>query len=169
MRRIFSRTMNVDALTYGFSAAWTSRTSRWPSSSSGVRILPETLFFPGTGRCRLSHNTSSGNRAWIPRRGMLGWSWVGTRAVNRVEERLSKDCGPRRSPAEGPFGAQRRPAVLPADVDTLNLEENRFQSLPPGTGGPGGTGRAAGPGGHRDMEAADRLRALGRRKRDSWI
>jgi hypothetical protein len=55
------------------------------------------------------------------------------------------------------------------DVDTLNLEENRFQSLPLEQVVREELDARLDLVGTRDMEAADRLRALGRPETDSWI
>ncbi len=127
-------------------------------------------FFPELAGVGLSHNTFVWKQGLDPKAGMLRLVLgLGTRAVNRVENdypRIVALDDPLLKAHSGLNDARR---FSQHDVDPLNLEENRFQSLPLEQVVREELDARLDLVGTRDMEAADRLRALGRPETDSWI
>ncbi|NPU83163.1 MAG: phosphoenolpyruvate synthase [Syntrophaceae bacterium] len=171
VRRIFASTMNVDALTYRFQRGLDQQDEQMALLVQRVSgSYRKHYFFPELAGVGLSHNTFVWKQGLDPKAGMLRLVLgLGTRAVNRVENdypRIVALDDPLLKAHSGSGDARR---FSQHDVDALNLEENRFQSLPLEQVVREDLDARLDLVGTRDMEAADRLRALGRPETDSWI
>ena len=171
VRRIFASTMNEDALTYRLQRGLDQHDEQMALLVQRVSGSHRRhYFFPEVAGVGLSYNTFVWNQGMDPRAGMLRIVFgLGTRAVNRVENDYPRIVA-LDAPLVKPHGALediRR--FSQHDVDVLNLEDNRFHSL--------SLSQVVGEGldarldliGVRDTEAADRLRAAGRRAPDLWV
>ncbi|HOH73516.1 MAG TPA: PEP/pyruvate-binding domain-containing protein [Syntrophales bacterium] len=171
VRRIFASTMNEDALTYRLQRGLDQHDEQMALLVQRVSGSHRRhYFFPEVAGVGLSYNTFVWNQGMDPRAGMLRIVFgLGTRAVNRVENDYPRIVA-LDAPLVKPHGALediRR--FSQHDVDVLNLEDNRFHSL--------SLSQVVGEGldarldliGVRDTEAADRLRAAGRRVPDLWV
>ena len=171
VRRIFASTMNEDALTYRLQRGLDQHDEQMALLVQRVSgSHRKHYFFPEVAGVGLSYNTFVWNQGMDPRAGMLRIVFgLGTRAVNRVENDYPRIVA-LDAPLVKPHGALediRR--FSQHDVDVLNLEDNRFHSL--------SLSQVVGEGldarldliGVRDTEAAERLRATGRRVPDLWV
>ena len=171
VRRIFASTMNEDALTYRLQRGLDQHDEQMALLVQRVSGSHRRhYFFPEVAGVGLSYNTFVWNQGMDPRAGMLRIVFgLGTRAVNRVENDYPRIVA-LDAPLVKPHGALediRR--FSQHDVDVLNLEDNRFHSL--------SLSQVVGEGldarldliGVRDTEAAERLRATGRRVPDLWV
>jgi len=171
VRRIFASTMNEDALTYRLQRGLDQHDEQMALLMQRVSGSHRRhYFFPEVAGVGLSYNTFVWNQGMDPRAGMLRIVFgLGTRAVNRVENDYPRIVA-LDAPLVKPHGALediRR--FSQHDVDVLNLEDNRFHSL--------SLSQVVGEGldarldliGVRDTEAAERLRATGRRVPDLWV
>ncbi len=171
VRRIFASTMNVDALTYRLQRGLDQQDEQMALLVQRVSgSYRKHYFFPELAGVGLSHNTFVWKQGLDPKAGMLRLVLgLGTRAVNRVENdypRIVALDDPMLKAHSGLDDARR---FSQHDVDALNLEENRFQSLPLVQVVQEGLDARLDLVGTRDMESADRLRALGRPETDIWI
>jgi len=171
VRHIFASTMNEDALTYRLQRGLDQHDEQMALLVQRVSGSHRRhYFFPEVAGVGLSYNTFVWNQGMDPRAGMLRIVFgLGTRAVNRVENDYPRIVA-LDAPLVKPHGSMadiRR--FSQHDVDVLNLEDNRFHSL--------SLSQVVGEGldarldliGVRDTEAADRLRAAGRRAPDLWV
>ena len=171
VRRIFASTMNEDALTYRLQRGLDQHDEQMALLVQRVSGSHRRhYFFPEVAGVGLSYNTFVWNQGMDPRAGMLRIVFgLGTRAVNRVENDYPRIVA-LDAPLVKPHGALediRR--FSQHDVDVLNLEDNRFHSL--------SLSQVVGEDldarldliGVRDTEAAERLRATGRRVPDLWV
>lgn len=171
VRRIFASTMNVDALTYRLQRGLDQMDEQMALLVQRVSgSYRKHYFFPELAGVGLSHNTFVWKQGLDPKAGMLRLVLgLGTRAVNRVENdypRIVALDDPLLKAHSGLDDARR---FSQHEVDALNLEENRFQSLPLEQVVREELDARLELVGTRDMEAADRLRALGRPETDSWV
>jgi hypothetical protein len=161
VRRIFASTMNVDALTYRLQRGLDQMDEQMALLVQRVSgSYRKHYFFPELAGVGLSHNTFVWKQGLDPKAGMLRLVLgLGTRAVNRVENdypRIVALDDPLLKAHSGLDDARR---FSQHEVDALNLEENRFQSLPLEQVVREELDARLELVGTRDMEAADRLRA----------
>jgi len=171
VRRIFASTMNEDALAYRLQRGLDQHDEQMALLVQRVSgSYRRHYFFPEVAGVGLSYNTFVWKQGMDPRAGMLRIVFgLGTRAVNRVENdypRIVALDDPLVKPHGGLADIRR---FSQHDVDVLNLEDNRFHSLP--------LSQVIGEEldarldlvGVRDTEAAERLRATGRYAPDPWV
>jgi len=171
VRRIYASTMNEDALTY-------RRQRGLDRKDEQMALLVQRVsgshkhryFFPDIAGVGLSYNPFVWKEGMDPRAGMIRLVLgLGTRAVNRVERDYPRIVA-LDNPIMKPHGDRldyRR--FSQHEVDTLNIEENRFQSVPlheivencPDLPFP--------LFGARDWEAEEQLRALGNTPTPVWV
>jgi hypothetical protein len=171
VRRIFAGTMNEDVLTYRFHRGLDRQDEQMALLVQRVSgAYRKHYFFPEIAGVGTSYNTFVWKPGMDPKAGMLRLVFgLGKRAVNRVEN----DC-PRIVALDAPLvrahsGLNDMQRFSQHDVDMLNLEENRFQSMPLSQVLDEGLSAHMELLGVRDKEESDRVRAMGRPSRDSWI
>lgn len=170
-RKIFASTMNENALTYRLQRGLANKDEQMALLVQRVSgSYRKHYFFPELAGVGLSYNTFVWKQGMDPRAGMLRLVFgLGTRAVNRVENdypRIVALDAPLVKAHHGMSGARR---YSQHDVDLLNLEENRFQSLPVHTIVEEGLDVRMELIGARDTETSDHMRSMGRPARDFWI
>jgi hypothetical protein len=131
VRKIFSSTMNVDALTYRQQRGLDQQDEQMALLVQRVSgSNRKKYYFPELAGVGLSYNTFVWQKGIDPKAGMLRMVFgLGTRAVNRVENdypRIVALDAPLVKPYAKPEDAGR---FSQHGVDVLNLEENSFQSL----------------------------------------
>ncbi len=171
VRRIFASTMNVDALTYRLQRGLDQQDEQMALLVQRVSgSYRKHYFFPELAGVGLSHNTFVWKQGLDPKAGMLRLVLgLGTRAVNRVENDYPRIVALDEPLLKAHSGLNDARRFSQHDVDALNLEENRFQSLPLEQVVREGLDARLDLVAIRDMEAADRLRAMGRPETDIWI
>ncbi len=132
VRHIFASTLSVDALTYRQQRGLDQQDEQMALLVQRVSgAHRKQFFFPEVAGVGLSYNTFVWKQGMDHRAGMLRIVFgLGTRAVNRVENdypRVVALDNPLVTPQSGMKDIQR---FSQHEVDVLNLEENRFQSLP---------------------------------------
>ncbi len=171
VRRIFASTMNEDALTYRLQRGLDQHDEQMALLVQRVSgSYRKRYFFPEVAGVGLSYNTFVWKQGMDPRAGMLRIVLgLGTRAVNRVENdypRIVALDAPLVKPHSGMADIRR---FSQHDVDVLDIEDNRFHSLPLSEVVNENLDAKLDLLGVRDTEAAERLRATGRTAQDHWV
>jgi hypothetical protein len=171
VRRIFASTMNEDALTYRFQRGLDRQDEQMALLVQRVSgSYRKHYFFPEIAGVGLSYNTFVWKQGMDPRAGMLRLVFgLGTRAVNRVENDYPRIVALDAPLVKAHSGLNDARRFSQHDVDMLNLEENRFESLPLSQVLEEGLEARMELLGVRDTEASDQMRAMGRPARDFWI
>ena len=171
VRRIFASTMDEDALTYRFQRGLDQQDEQMALLVQRVSgAYRKHYFFPDIAGVGLSHNTFVWKQGMDPKAGMLRLVFgLGTRAVNRVENDYPRIVALDAPLVKAHSGLNDARRFSQHDVDMLNLEENRFQSLPLSQVLEEGLEAKMELLGVRDTEASDQMRAMGRPVRDFWI
>ncbi|GAB6268364.1 MAG: PEP/pyruvate-binding domain-containing protein [Smithella sp.] len=170
VRKIFASTMNVDALTYRLQRGLDQQDEQMALLVQRVSgSSRKHYFFPELAGVGLSYNTFVWRKGMNPKAGMLRLVFgLGTRAVNRMENdypRIVALDEPLVKPYAKPEDAARFSQHC---VDVLNLEENSFESLSVDEALNDNLDARLDIIGTRDIEASERMRALGK-QRDVWI
>ena len=127
-------------------------------------------FFPEIAGVGLSYNTFVWKQGMDPHAGMLRLVFgLGTRAVNRVENDYPRIVALDAPLVKAHSGINDARRFSQHEVDTLNLAENRFESLPLAQVLEEGLEARMQLLGVRDTEASDQMRAMGRPVKDFWI
>jgi len=171
IRRIFASTMNEDALTYRLQRGLDQQDEQMALLVQRVSgTNRKQYFFPEVAGVGLSYNPFIWKQGMNPNAGMLRIVFgLGTRAVNRLENdypRIVALDAPLEKPYEEILDIRR---FSQHDVDVLNLEDNRFQSLSLQQVIHEGLKARLDLIGVRDTEASERMRATGRSAQDIWI
>ncbi|MBN1612953.1 MAG: phosphoenolpyruvate synthase [Deltaproteobacteria bacterium] len=171
VRRIFASTMNEDALTYRLQRGLDQHDEQMALLVQRVSgAYRKHYFFPEAAGVGLSFNPFVWKQGMDPHAGMLRIVFgLGTRAVNRVENdypRIVALDAPLVKPHGGIADSRR---FSQHDVDLLNLEENRFQSLSLNQVIRDGLETRLDLIGVRDIEVEERLHSMGRYDGDVWI
>jgi hypothetical protein len=170
VRRIFASTMSEDALAYRFQHGLDRQDEQMALLVQRVSgSYRKHYFFPEIAGVGLSYNTFVWKQGMDPKAGLLRLVFgLGTRAVNRVENdsRIVSLDAPLVK-AHSSLNDTRR--FSQHDVDMLNLEENRFESMPLAQVLEEGLEANMELLGARDTEASERMRAMGRPGQDYWI
>jgi hypothetical protein len=171
VRRIYASTMNEDALAYRLQRGLDQQDEQMALLVQRVSgSYRSRYFFPDFAGVGISYNTF----VWKPdlnrRAGMLRLVLgLGTRAVNRVENdypRIVALDAPLLKPHAG-LGDTRR--YSQHDVDVLNIEENKLQTVPASTIMTEEMRLDLDLVGVRDLETRDLLRERGKGDAESWI
>ena len=170
VRKIFASTMGIDALTYRLQRGLDQQDEQMALLVQRVSgSYRKHYFFPELAGVGLSYNSFVWKKGMDAKAGMLRLVFgLGTRAVNRMENdypRIVALDEPLVKPYAKPEDAAR---FSQHSVDVLNLEENRFQSLSVAEALSDGMDARLDLIGTRDIEASERMRALGKR-REVWI
>ena len=131
VQRIYASTMNTDALTYRLQLGLDQLDEQMALLVQRVSgSYRKNYYFPELAGVGLSHNTFVWQKGLDSRAGMLRLVFgLGTRAVTRKENdypRIVALDEPLRKPYTKPEDAGR---FSQHDVDAINLDENRFQTL----------------------------------------
>ena len=171
VRRVFASTMNEDALTY-------RRQRGLDQQDEQMALLVQRVsgsyrkhyFFPDLAGVGVSHNPFVWKEGMDPKAGMLRLVMgLGTRAVNRVENdypRLVALDAPLLKPHAGTADARK---YSQHDVDVLNTEKNKMETVSLLDLHPGELGLPMNLLGLRDQETIQRLREKGIRNLQVWI
>ena len=171
VRKTFASTMNEDALTYRLQRGMAREDEQMALLVQRVSGSHRDIyFFPDLAGVGLSYNTFVWQKGMEPQAGMLRIVFgLGTRAVNRVENDYPRIVA-LDAPLTKPYSKQEDiKRFSQNEVDVLNLQENRFQTIPAAdllnyTVEPHLDMIAT-----RDSAAAEYLQSLGRQAKDSWI
>ena len=171
VRKIYASTMNEDALIYrrqrGLDRADEQMALLVQRVSGSYR---KHYFFPEIAGVGLSYNTFVWKQGMDPRAGMLRLVFgLGTRAVNRVENDYPRIVALDAPLVKAHHDLNDARRFSQHDVDMLNLEENRFQSLPLSEVIEAGLEARMELLGIRDFEAMEKMAEMGRPARDYWI
>ncbi len=171
VRRVYASTMNEDALVYRMQRGLDRMDEQMALLVQRVSgSHRKRYFFPDLAGVGISHNTFAWKADMDPGAGMLRLVLgLGTRAVNRVENdypRIVALDAPLARPHAG-LGDIRR--YSQHDVDVLNVESNKLETVPMATIIGEDTGIPLDLIAVRDQEADEYLRARGRKGRESWI
>lgn len=171
VRQVFASAMNEDALTYRLQRGLDRQDEQMALLVQRVSgSYRKHYFFPDVAGVGLSYNTFVWNQGMDPRAGMLRLVLgLGTRAVNRVENDYPRIVALDAPLVKAHGGMKDARRFSQHDVDSLNLMENRFQSLPLTEVVTLGLDTRMDLFGVRDSEAMDRMRDLGRPVQDQWI
>lgn len=171
VRRVFASTMNEDALTYRLQRGLDRQDEQMALLVQRVSgSYRKNYFFPDIAGVGLSYNTFVWKQGMDPKAGMIRLVFgLGTRAVNRVENDYPRIVALDAPLVKAHSGLDDTRRFSQHDVDVLNLEENRFQSLPLPQITEEGLDTKMELFGIRDLESSDRLRAMGRPTQDLWI
>ena len=171
VRRVFASTMNEDALTYRLQRGLDRQDEQMALLVQRVSgSYRKNYFFPDIAGVGLSYNTFVWKQGMDPKAGMIRLVFgLGTRAVNRVENDYPRIVALDAPLIKAHSGLDDTRRFSQHDVDVLNLEENRFQSLPLPQISEEGVDTKLELFAIRDVEASDRLRAMGRPAKDFWI
>lgn len=171
VRRVYASTMNEDALAYRLQRGLDQQDEQMALLVQRVSgSYRDRYFFPDFAGVGISHNTF----VWKPdmdrKAGMLRLVLgLGTRAVNRVENdypRIVALDRPLLRPHAG-LGDTRR--YSQHDVDVLNIEENKLETVPLSTIMTEEMRLDLDLIGVRDVETSDMLRERGMGDVESWI
>lgn len=132
VRRIFSSTMNEDALNYRLKRGLDQQDEQMALLVQRVSgAYRKQYFFPEVAGVGFSYNTYVWEKQMNPEAGMLRIVMgLGTRAVNRMEgdyARIAALDNPLLKPYAGIADYKR---FSQREVDVLNIQENRLQSMP---------------------------------------
>ena len=132
VRKIFASTMNEDALTYRLQRGMAQQDEQMALLVQRVSGSHRNYyFFPDLAGVGLSYNTFVWQKGMNPKAGMLRLVFgLGTRAVNRVENdypRIVALDAPLTRPLDKREDIKR---FSQSEVDILNLETNKFQTVP---------------------------------------
>ena len=132
VRKIYASTMNEDALTYRFQRGLDQQDEQMALLVQRVSgAYRKHYFFPEIAGVGLSYNTFVWKQGMDPRAGMLRLVFgLGTRAVNRVENDYPRIVALDAPLVKAHHDLNDTRRFSQHDVDMLNLEENRFISLP---------------------------------------
>lgn len=171
VRRIYASTMNEDALTYRLQRGLDTKDEQMALLVQRVSgAHKQQYFFPDIAGVGLSYNPFVWKQGMDPRAGMIRLVLgLGTRAVNRVERdypRIVALDNPTMKPHSAPPDYIR---FSQHEVDTLNIEENRFHSVPLPEIVASCPGLPLSLFGFRDREAEEQLRALGNLPPPFWV
>ncbi len=171
VQRIFASTMNEDALAYRFQRGLDRQDEQMALLVQRVSgAYRKHYFFPEIAGVGLSYNTFVWKQGMDPRAGMLRLVFgLGTRAVNRVENDYPRIVALDAPLVKAHSSLNDTRRFSQHDVDMLNLQENRFESLPLSQVMEEGLEARMELLGVRDTEASDRMRAMGRPAQDYWI
>jgi hypothetical protein len=171
VRRIFASTMNEDALAYRIQRGLDRQDEQMALLVQRVSgSYRKQYFFPEIAGVGLSYNTFVWKQGMDPKAGMLRLVFgLGTRAVNRVENDYPRIVALDAPLVKAHSSLNDTRRFSQHDVDMLNLEENRFESLPLSQVMRDGLEVRMDLLGVRDTEASDRMRAMGRMSEDVWI
>lgn len=171
VRRIFASTMNEDALAYRFQRGLDRQDEQMALLVQRVSgSYRKHYFFPEIAGVGLSYNTFVWKQGMDPKAGMLRLVFgLGTRAVNRVENDYPRIVALDAPLVKAHTSLNDARRFSQHDVDMLNLQENRFESLPLSQVMEEGLDARMELLGVRDTEASDRMREMGRTARDFWI
>jgi hypothetical protein len=171
IRQIFACTMNIDALTYRQQRGMDQQDEQMALLVQRVSgAYRKRYFFPDLAGVGLSHNTFVWQKGMDPRAGMLRLVLgLGTRAVNRVENdypRIVALDAPLVKPHAKMEEARR---FSQHDVDVLNLEEDRMESIPVNDVINDNLIDRFDLIADKDIESSRRLREMGRKNPDVWV
>ena len=171
VRRIFASTMSEDALAYRFQRGLDRQDEQMALLVQRVSgAYRKHYFFPEIAGVGLSYNTFVWKQGMDPHAGMLRLVFgLGTRAVNRVENDYPRIVALDAPLVKAHSGINDARRFSQHEVDTLNLAENRFESLPLAQVLEEGLEARMQLLGVRDTEASDQMRAMGRPVKDFWI
>ncbi len=171
VRKIYASTMDENALIYrqqrGLDRADEQMALLVQRVSGSHR---KHYFFPEIAGVGLSYNTFVWKQGMDPRAGMLRLVFgLGTRAVNRVENDYPRIVALDAPLIKAHHDLNDARRFSQHDVDMLNLQENRFQSLPLSEVLDAGLTTQMGLLGMRDTDASDMMASMGQAGRDFWI
>ncbi len=171
VRRVFASTMNEDALTYRLQRDLDRQDEQMALLIQRVSgSYRKHYFFPDIAGVGLSYNTFVWKQGMDPKAGMLRLVFgLGTRAVNRVENDYPRIVALDAPLVKAHSGLNDARRFSQHDVDLLNLEENRFQSLSLTQIIEEGLDTKMELFGIRDLVSSERMRAMGRPSQDFWI
>jgi len=171
VRRVFASTMNEDALTYRLQRGLDRQDEQMALLIQRVSgSYRKHYFFPDIAGVGLSYNTFVWKQGMDPKAGMLRLVFgLGTRAVNRVENDYPRIVALDAPLVKAHAGLNDARRFSQHDVDLLNLEENRFQSLSLTQIIEEGLNTKMELFGIRDLVSSERMRAMGRPTQDYWI
>ena len=171
VRRIFAGTMNEDVLTYRFHRGLDRQDEQMALLVQRVSgAYRKHYFFPEIAGVGTSYNTFVWKQGMDPKAGMLRLVFgLGKRAVNRVGNDYPRIVALDAPLVRAHSGLNDIQRFSQHDVDMLNLEENRFQSMPLSLVLDEGLSAHMELLGVRDKEESDRVQARGRQSRDAWI
>jgi len=171
VRRVFASTMNKDALAYRLQRGLERHDEQMALLVQRVSgSYRKEYFYPDLAGVGFSYNTFTWKKDMDPRAGMvrlvLG---LGTRAVNRVENDY-----PRIVPLDAPqlqpsAGVNDRRRYSQHEVDVLNIDQNRFETIPVAAALSEGMGIPGDLLGIRDYESERLLKERGRGGSEKWI
>jgi|WetSurMetagenome_2_1015567.scaffolds.fasta_scaffold00123_10 hypothetical protein len=170
IRQIFACTMNVDALTYRLQRGMDQQDEQMALLVQRVSgAYRKRYFFPDLAGVGLSHNTFVWQKGMDPQAGMLRLVLgLGTRAVNRVENdypRIVALDAPLVKPHAKMEDARR---FSQHDVDVLNLEEDRQQSISVNEVINDNLVDRFDLIAVKDIDASNRMREMGRKNPEVW-
>jgi len=171
VRKIYASTMNENALIYrqqrGLDQADEQMALLVQRVSGAYR---KHYFFPEIAGVGLSYNTFVWKQGMDPRAGMLRMVFgLGTRAVNRVENDYPRIVALDAPLVKAHHDLNDTRRFSQHDVDMLNLQENRFVSLPLTEVMAEGLETRMELLGIRDFEAIDRMAEAEQPGKDYWI
>ncbi len=171
VRRIFSSTLNEDALTYRLQRGLDEQDEQMALLVQRVSgSYRRHYFFPEMAGVGLSYNTFVWKEGMDPKAGMLRLVFgLGTRAVNRVENDYPRIVALDAPLVKAHSGINDARRFSQHEVDMLNLQEDRFQSLALAEVVNEGLDAHLDLMGIRDTEASDMLRSSGHPLHDIWI
>ena len=171
VRKIFASTMNVDALTYRLQRGMGNQDEQMALLVQRVSgSHRKHYFFPDLAGVGLSYNTFVWQKGMDPKAGMLRIVFgLGTRAVNRVENDYPRIVA-LDAPLVKPYAKQEDMRRFSQhEVDLLNLDENKFQSLEAMDILAQNLEEHIGLLAVRDNEASEYMKSLGKKTRDVWL
>ncbi len=171
VRRIFSSTLNEDALTYRLQRGLDEQDEQMALLVQRVSgSYRRHYFFPEMAGVGLSCNTFVWKEGMDPKAGMLRLVFgLGTRAVNRVENDYPRIVALDAPLVKAHSGINDARRFSQHEVDMLNLQEDRFQSLALAEVVNEGLDARFDLMGIRDTETSDMLRSSGHPLHDIWI
>ncbi|MBN1473634.1 MAG: PEP/pyruvate-binding domain-containing protein [Syntrophaceae bacterium] len=171
VRKIFASTMNEDALTYRMQRGMAKLDEQMALLVQRVSGSHRgAYFFPSLAGVGLSYNTFVWQKDMDPKAGMLRIVFgLGTRAVNRVENDYPRIVA-LDAPLTKPYSKQediRR--FSQNEVDILNLQDNKFQTVPADELLTNSIESYLDLIAARDIAASEYMQSLGRKAKDSWM
>jgi hypothetical protein len=171
VRKIFSSTMNEDALTYRLQRGMAQQDEQMALLVQRVSgSHRNTYFFPDLAGVGLSYNTFVWQKGMDPKAGMLRIVFgLGTRAVNRVENDYPRIVA-LDAPLIKPYAKQEDiKRFSQSEADILNLQDNNFQTLPVTDLLTDSFETHLDMIATRDIAASEYLQSLGKPAKDAWI
>jgi hypothetical protein len=171
VRKIFASTMNEDALTYRLQRGMAQQDEQMALLVQRVSgSHRNTYFFPDLAGVGLSYNTFVWQKGMDPKAGMLRIVFgLGTRAVNRVENDYPRIVA-LDAPLTKPYAKQEDiKRFSQNEVDILNLQDNKFQTLPATELLNDSIEAHMDLIATRDIAASEYLQSLGKPALDVWI